>query len=533
MLNEILAAPRSIDFDGNGQADYRDEYIELYNPQAQPVDIGGWWLDDADGGSSPYHIPLHTILPAHGFLLFFRNQTGIILNNDADSVRLLTPDGATIIDSFTYGDVIPDIPWSRSSNGTWTQSYPPSPGEPNLAPTSTPTPTATRTITPTPTLTLTPSPTASATPTLTPTPLPTPRPGSVHLNEILPAPKNLDWDQDGTADREDEWIELINTADETAYIGGWQLWKQELGAARVYHYILPADTTIPPHGYLVIFRKQSRLFLPGRNGELRLLRPDGSTADSFVWREFPGYDRSFSRYPDAWGSWGRNDVTIGRVNRAFPTPRPTPVPTLPPGPVVISSLGVGIETIQRAYQLAPDTQMTVAGVITVPPDLFDSRIMYIQDDSAGIKLYLRTGHYPPLQIGDRVQATGFVHEYHGQRELSIPGPNWLLRLQGHASPLPHFVHSGDVGPELMGQLIMVSGQPVPTSAHAFTIDDGSGSATVLCDADLDWTLPDFSRESTWAVTGVVGLWKGQIVLWPRLASDISPPPTYLPTTGGP
>ncbi len=143
-INEFLPAPAgTVDWDGNGTADSNDEWVELYNPNPFAVDLSGWQVDDAPGGSSPYTLPAGTTLAPHGFLLLFKARTGIALNNSGDAVRLLAPDGHTV-DSVTY----PAVPrtdatsWSRTADGTgtWTDAYPPSPGAPNRPPTPTPTP---------------------------------------------------------------------------------------------------------------------------------------------------------------------------------------------------------------------------------------------------------------------------------------------------------------------------------------------------------------------------------------------------------
>ena len=158
-INECLPSPREVDFDGNGVADYEDEYIELFNSQAEAIDLSGWWLDDSDGGSQPWQLPVGTTIQADGFLLFFRSETGIALNNDGDSVRLLAPDGVSEADHFAYEHSSADTPWSRSSDGggDWTESHQPSPGGPNLPPPETLTPTSTLSPTPDPSNTVTPT----------------------------------------------------------------------------------------------------------------------------------------------------------------------------------------------------------------------------------------------------------------------------------------------------------------------------------------------------------------------------------------
>ena len=123
-----------------------DEWIELHSGVNQVVDLGGWVLDDAAEGSAPYVIPAGTTVGPGGFVVFCRRQSGLILNNDGDDVRLFAPDGA-LLDWTTYDTAEYDVSWSRTvdGGGEWTGAYPPSPGGPNQPAT----PTATSTVTPT------------------------------------------------------------------------------------------------------------------------------------------------------------------------------------------------------------------------------------------------------------------------------------------------------------------------------------------------------------------------------------------------
>lgn len=70
-----------------------DEWIELFNAGDDAIDLYVWKLDDAPGGSAPYVFPFETTLAPKEHRTFTRKETGIILNNTEDSVRLIDPDG--------------------------------------------------------------------------------------------------------------------------------------------------------------------------------------------------------------------------------------------------------------------------------------------------------------------------------------------------------------------------------------------------------------------------------------------------------
>lgn len=128
VLNEFLPDPDVL---------YTEEWIELFNPSGEDIDLGGYILDDiVGGGTSPYTIPSETIILAGGFIVFNQSTTGIALNNDGDTLNLIQPDGTTIQDSksYTSGDVDNDVSIGRDTDGglVWVIQSTPTPGASNV-----------------------------------------------------------------------------------------------------------------------------------------------------------------------------------------------------------------------------------------------------------------------------------------------------------------------------------------------------------------------------------------------------------------
>jgi hypothetical protein len=103
VINEFL--PRAgTDWNQDGAVNVYDEFIEVKNLGPLDVDLKGWQLDDeAAAGSEPFVLPSVKLKPDQR-AVFYGSQTGILLDDSGDSVRLINPRGI-VFDVRTYGPV--------------------------------------------------------------------------------------------------------------------------------------------------------------------------------------------------------------------------------------------------------------------------------------------------------------------------------------------------------------------------------------------------------------------------------------------
>ncbi|PJB67441.1 MAG: hypothetical protein CO094_03985 [Anaerolineae bacterium CG_4_9_14_3_um_filter_57_17] len=132
VINEFLPHARS-DWNRDGRVDYGDEFIEIINVSTQSVSLSGWWLDDQTGDSPTFALPAVSLAPG-AKLVYFASETGILLSNRGDSVRLYKSTGQPM-DVFTYTRVPePDQSYCRLPDGRsgWQSGgCAPTPGENN------------------------------------------------------------------------------------------------------------------------------------------------------------------------------------------------------------------------------------------------------------------------------------------------------------------------------------------------------------------------------------------------------------------
>ncbi len=311
------------------QASSSDEWLELYNPGSSGIDITGWVLRSSD--NSP-NITLSGTIPAGGYYLLENTEDDVVLDITADQIYSgslsnigeilrLYDDSNTLIDTAnvnggswpggsasTYSSMQrslisadSDFVWVTydPTNDTGTKALDASgvneiKGTPrranvpfNVTPTVTPNPT-----------------TVSANRTATAAPGPAPFLG---ISEFLPRPGH-DWNNDGTVDVDDEFIEVINAGVIDVDLKGYRLDdEQYLGSSA---YTLGA-LTLKPGERAVFYAAETGILLSDAGDSVRLLNSRGSVIDAFTYGVVRYPDQSWCRIPDRLGYW--NDP-------CFPTP---------------------------------------------------------------------------------------------------------------------------------------------------------------------------------------------------------------------
>lgn len=99
VVNEVLATA----------TDPADRYVELYNPNASVVDIGGWYLSNSLHQFTRYRIPDGTQLMGYGYAVFSEADVGFALDptadgdDESDGIYLLSADAAGTVTGYGYG----------------------------------------------------------------------------------------------------------------------------------------------------------------------------------------------------------------------------------------------------------------------------------------------------------------------------------------------------------------------------------------------------------------------------------------------
>ena len=124
-LNELMADNDSVLEDPDEAGSYPD-WIELYNPGAEAIDLGRLYLTDDLTDPTQFQIPDGVTIAGGGFLLFYADgdtdqgdlHTNFKLSAGGESVALLGADGSTEIDTVTFPAQTTDVAYGREIDGT-------------------------------------------------------------------------------------------------------------------------------------------------------------------------------------------------------------------------------------------------------------------------------------------------------------------------------------------------------------------------------------------------------------------------------
>lgn len=220
--NNVVISEVQISGDGIGSAD--DEFIELYNPTNNVIDIHSWSIQrETTGGTflkknfvAPANIPAHgyylisntnyngTVAPDLSHSSFTLSSTGTTVFLVSNQVLLTTGDEATIVDKVGLGSLSLDsevspfatVPPANSSierigddtDNNSVDFHLRAVSDPQNSQSIVVTPSPTATTSPTPTSTPTPSPTDTPTPTASPTPTEIPTSTPTEIPTLTPSP---------------------------------------------------------------------------------------------------------------------------------------------------------------------------------------------------------------------------------------------------------------------------------------------------------------------------------------------------------
>lgn len=165
-----------------------------------------------------------------------------------------------------------------------------------------------------------------------------------------------------------------------------------------------------------------------------------------------------------------------------------------------------------------EREVVIEGLVTTSPSLlFDSRI-YIQDETGGIRVYLKHDEWTKVSLGDRVKVRGKITNYYGEAELRIIDlSDYEFLEEGKITPFS--IKTGEAN-SWEGAFVRIRGKITETSGKTFYVDDGTGAVKVFIKDSTGIKTPSKRKGDAVEILGIVNNWNGSFRILPRLVDDI-------------
>lgn len=112
LLNELYIDPAS------PQTDDQDEWVEVYNPNNEPVDLLGYSIFTGATFSYKHIFSASVTIDALGYAIITSGESSLSLSNSSGAAKIVGPDGQ-IFDQTTYLSAKEGLAWAKNENNEW------------------------------------------------------------------------------------------------------------------------------------------------------------------------------------------------------------------------------------------------------------------------------------------------------------------------------------------------------------------------------------------------------------------------------
>ncbi|MFH1822367.1 MAG: lamin tail domain-containing protein [Patescibacteria group bacterium] len=580
IITEIFPNPEGSDTD--------EEFIELFNKGEREVDLTGWKLGDES--KSKYTIKNNEnsednnlIIKAKDYLVIYRSESKIALNNTSDSVKLYQPlkDELLVsikyekaIEGWSYCNTLIDTNGSRIATNNWEWSEIVTPGEENIIKTINHPPIVDFYF---PDEILVSEPTIFdgsdcfdedadeltfswdfgdgiklelASPEHTYFKI-----GSYaikltisdgvnevekekiikvnsSLSPLLSQDKETSFEglskviineflpNPEGSDTDGEFIELKNIGEEKVNIINWQLDDSE-GGSRPYEFI--TDTWLDINSFFLIERPESGLALNNTTDVVRLYNDFNELIDEAEY-EAVKEGESYARGVNNKWFWTSvitpgEENIISVVNSGEANGINLAGSVSGGSTVVNSKKQYATTTLDKIKEFEVGDLVIATGTVAVLPGVLGAQYFYIVG-SPGIQVYNYYKDFPNLKVGDVIEVTGEISESQGEKRIKTKIAEDMKVLAASFPPAAKTCSCESITEESIGSLVSVTGQVTDRKSSVIYLDDGTEEVVVYIKTSTGIPASSIKEGENISITGLVGRTSSGLRIMPRSNDDI-------------
>lgn len=261
-----------------------------------------------------------------------------------------------------------------------------------------------------------------------------------------------------------EFIEIKNNLNKPQNVSGWKI-KNKSGK----EYELPDNTIMSTSGTLKFFKSIHHLNFDKNGDEIKLTSP--------------------------------NDQEVDKV--------------------LLAGEKIKIKKVKIISTKISSNWLSVRGVVTVEPKTFGQQFFYINNGQTNFQIYQYKKDFPDLKIGDDIVVSGETSEINGVKRIKIKNRYAIKILATNKTIAPLDLKLEDVGEEMLGSLVRVSGDITEIKSNLMYLDDGTTEITIYFKKGAKINKQELKEGDKVEVVGILNQGKDGWQILPRTLSDLT------------
>lgn len=320
---------------------------------------------------------------------------------------------------------------------------------------------------------------------------------SLIFNEIFPTPEK----------GEEEWLEIKNICQQKINLKNWLIKD-----AAEKDFKFSQDIWLEPGALFLIKKSVSRISLNNDQESLQLFSPNEELIDELEYGTAPTGQAYARGLNDKW-FWTESPTPDKENSIHFETTFSSPVFLSDD----FSLSGANKEVETENFEIGQ--KRNLQGVVSVLPGIIGSQYFYLSGSSS-LQIYNQKKDFPVLQIGDLIEVSGEISRINREWRLKTTNKE-AFKIIAKNQEIPKIsLAIGEIGEEYLGQLLEIKGEITNRKSTSLVVDDGTGEIILNIKSGTGIDTKKFIEGDYIQATGILGDTKNGLQLLPRREDDL-------------